>query len=440
MKITATPIPSKTLFLLVTLYLAQGLPSGFITQALPAILRQYNVSLAMIGWSGLLLVPWGIKFIWAPVVDRFYSAKFGQSRSWIVPLQLLSVVVLLGVAFFNPENLANSQAAWVLYAWLFMLNMMGATHDVAADALATRSVAHKARGYANAAQVTGYRLGLILGGGVLLMLLDHIGWRYSFLLMGVLILFNTLPIVRYQEPQWHNQTKHQETPALTDAKTTLTQLKPSLWVWLTQQYGYFIANKTMRAWLLVLLTFKVTDGISSGMVKPMMVDMGIALGNIGFWVSVLGSLASLLGAALAGWLLHFMSRFFALLIFNALQVATTGLYALVAWQFERGLQPSFWQAYAANAVEHAAAAMALVAMLSCVMDYSRQKHAGSDFTFQVCMLTAFSGVAHILSGYIADYLGYTAHFAMSVGLGCVLLLPIIYWYNTVKKMRSDTRT
>ena len=192
----------------------------------------------------------------------------------------------------------------------------------------------------------------------------------------------------------------------------------------------------MQSWLAVLLTFKVVDGISSGMVKPMMVDMGIPTSSIGLWASVLGSAASLVGAALAALLLKRMAHHNALLAFNALQVATTALYVIVAIGFEHpswlGLSfeaqsVPFWWAYAANAIEHLAGAMALVAMLTMVMHYARHDKAGSDFTTQVCLLTVFSGGAHLISGFIAAQVGYSAHFIISVALGCLCLLPLIYW-------------
>src|SRR5699024_363612 len=89
----------------------------------------------------------------------------------------------------------------------------------------------------------------------------------------------------------------------------------SVAAYIKSQYGYFWQNTHMRAWLAVLLTFKVVDGISSGMVKPMMVDMGIPTSSIGLWASVLGSAASLLGAALAALLLKRMAHHNALLVF-----------------------------------------------------------------------------------------------------------------------------
>ncbi len=457
---TTTQSPYALMLVLLTLYFAQGLPSGFITQALPAILREYEVSLEMIGLSGLLLLPWALKFLWAPVVDKYFIAKWGRSRSWILPLQLISAGIVAIVGLFDPHQLSSLDTLWAIYGLLFLLSLIGATHDVAADGLATRSltglirnnpslpaVKNPYQGMGNAAQVIGYRMGLILGGGVLLLVLGQWSWRYSFFAMAALILLNTLPIWRYPESRLASATQSKPVlKSVTDQdlashevdqpqeKLSLT----SVAAYIKSQYGYFWQNTHMRAWLAVLLTFKVVDGISSGMVKPMMVDMGIPTSSIGLWASVLGSAASLLGAALAALLLKRMAHHNALLAFNALQVATTTLYVIVAVGFEHpswlglsfeGQSVPFWWAYAANAIEHLAGAMALVAMLTMVMHYARHDKAGSDFTTQVCLLTVFSGGAHLISGFIAAQVGYSAHFLISVGVGCLCLLPLIYWRN-----------
>ncbi len=69
--------------LLFSLYWAQGLPVGFMTHALPVILRAQGVSLAHIGGFGLLMLPWSIKIFWAPWVDRHAISHLGHYRSWI---------------------------------------------------------------------------------------------------------------------------------------------------------------------------------------------------------------------------------------------------------------------------------------------------------------------------------------------------------------------
>ncbi len=95
----------QTYLLLFSLYWAQGLPVGFMTHALPVILRAQGVSLAHIGGFGLLMLPWSIKVFWAPLVDRFGHSYLGHYRSWILPCQWLSVLVLIGLSFLPIESL-----------------------------------------------------------------------------------------------------------------------------------------------------------------------------------------------------------------------------------------------------------------------------------------------------------------------------------------------
>ena len=80
-----------------------------------------------------------------------------------------------------------------------------------------------------------------------------------------------------------------------------------------------------------------------------------------------------------------------------------------------------------NAFEQFAGAMALVAMLTLIMDYSRKQQAGSDFTFQVSVLAMTGGVVHIFSGFLAQHLGYGFHFGFCVLLALVCLWPIARW-------------
>lgn len=86
-------------FILFSLYWAQGLPVGFMTHALPVILRAQGVSLAHIGGFGLLMLPWSIKIFWAPLVDKFGYQKIGHYRSWIIPTQLLTIIVLIALSY-----------------------------------------------------------------------------------------------------------------------------------------------------------------------------------------------------------------------------------------------------------------------------------------------------------------------------------------------------
>lgn len=423
--------PAYSVGLLLSLYVAQGLPVGFLTQALPAILRQNQVSLTAIGGFGLLMAPWALKFLWAPIVDRHFSARWGQSRSWIIPTQGLTLLLLLIISFLEPSALASPIMLLSFFVVLFLINLMGATQDIATDALAVRLLQKQQQHWGNAVQVLGSRLGFIVGGGAVLLLLDLWSWQLVFLLLALLVLLNSVPIWRFKEPAWTQRAVQASTeliaqPLTNSLATPLT--KPPRWSeFFHAEFAYFWHNREMRAWLLVLLTFKLGDSLSGAMVKPMMVDMGFRLAEIGLMASMLGSLASVLGALLAAWLMRHMARSTALWSFNLFQVFSLILYAALAWQYEHGKVVLAWQVYTVNAIEHVAGAMALVAMLTLIMDYSRKQQAGSDFTFQVSVLAITGGGVHLVSGVLAEYWGYAIHFAFCALLALLCLWPVFRW-------------
>lgn len=419
--------PAYSVGLLLSLYVAQGLPVGFLTQALPAILRQNQVSLTAIGGFGLLMAPWALKFLWAPVVDRHFSARWGQSRSWIIPTQGLTLLLLLIISFLEPSALASPVMLLSFFVVLFLINLMGATQDIATDGLAVRLLQKQQQHWGNAVQVLGSRLGFIFGGGAVLLLLDLWSWQLVFLLLTGFVLLNSVPVLWFKETQvFSNQLQPPRVQLARVAHEPGLQFKKWRNFFATE-FSYFWHNPRMRAWLLVLLTFKLGDSLSGAMVKPMMVDMGFSLAHIGLLASMLGSVASVLGALLAAWWMKHILRSTALWWFNLLQIFSFLLYAALAWQFEQGHRVVAWQVYTVNAIEHVAGAMALVAMLTLIMDYSRKQQAGSDFTFQVSVLAITGGGVHLVSGVLAEYWGYAIHFAFCALLALLCLWPVFRW-------------
>src|SRR6187399_2512819 len=156
------PLPHK-LGLLATLYLAQGVPIGFFTQALPVVMRQQGYALAWIGLSSLLGLPWALKWLWAPLIDARYSPRLGRRRTWLLGLQLATALLLLMLALTGHEG----AMVWLLVG-SFVSNLLAASQDVATDGLAIELLTTKERGAGNGVQVGAYRLGMIFGGGALL--------------------------------------------------------------------------------------------------------------------------------------------------------------------------------------------------------------------------------------------------------------------------------
>src|SRR5690606_27415975 len=138
-------------------------------------LRSHGVELEIIGLVSFLAFPWGMKFLWAPWVDRWHIPALGQRKSWILPLQLAAIGLLLGFSLIDPDHLAQGQWFWLLLL-LGLMNLVAATRDIATDGLAVQALPPAQRGRANGMQVGGYRVGMVFGGGLVLMLISYVGW------------------------------------------------------------------------------------------------------------------------------------------------------------------------------------------------------------------------------------------------------------------------
>ncbi len=418
--------PAQLYLLFFSLYWAQGLPVGFMTQALPVILRMQGVSLAHIGGFGLLMAPWALKALWAPWVDRVGIPALGHYRAWILITQLSSIVILIVLSYLPIESLNHPTYLLLFFIALLSMNCMGATQDIATDALAVRSLKAAQQHWGNMFQVIGSRLGFIVGGGAILWALDFLSWQSTFMLLAGLVALNTIPILYFNEGDSARSSVINAQPVL--AKQTLRG-------YLHSYVRYFRQTKVMFLWLLVLLSVKVTDGLSGPISKPLLVDLGLSLSQIGIYITMLGAAAALLGAFLASLCLQRLARQHAFVLFSILKLSTVFGFAGLAQQYEQGQHVAHWLIYVINALEDLFSAMLLVVILTLVMQYSRHSHAGTDFTLQVSIMALVSGMFYTLSGILGDYLGYKTYLMLIGIVGIFMLLPAYLWqrcYNTEK--------
>jgi PAT family beta-lactamase induction signal transducer AmpG len=414
------------MILLLSLYVAQGLPSGVFTQALPALLRSYGVSLSLISASALLALPWALKFMWAPMVDAYYVSAWGRRRSWILSMQLLGVLTLSTLIFFDPVLLKQTHGVLIFFFLMFLVNLFAATQDVATDALAVQMLHSHERGLANGIQVAGYRLGLIVGGGLLLYLLGIWGWQTTFIALVVLSIILLWPIFKLQE----QQILHTDLEQMNHRREAKNFFSEKYW----SVFKSFFERKGMMGWLIVLMTYKAGESLGSSMVKPMLVDYGVTLAQMGLMVSLVGSFASLSGALLGGLLTQSLGRYRAIIGFGILQAIGVLAYVILAWRHDNGMPLSLTWIYSINAFEHFVSGMAMAALLTALMDLSRYEFAASDFTLQVCLLMFFGGIFYMAAGPLAELVGYQWYFIISALLCFLLLFPAAYYCRHIPQL------
>lgn len=394
-------LPAK-LVLLTSLYLAQGLPYGFFTQALPVIMRKEGMSLVVIGASSVLALPWGLKFLWAPLVDRHTGSPLGARRGWLLPLQVISVVLaaLLAVT----RGLEGPSMLVVLAVAVLVMNLVVATQDIATDGLAVDILDDRARGLGNGVQVAAYRVGMILGGGVLVSVFDTAGWQPTFIAMAAALAAATAPVLLYREPaRIHRAHDHASLAAVL----------------------LFLRRPGVAGWLVTLAAYKIGDALMGPTARTMLVDAGYALADIGWLFGTWGSAFGLVGALAGGVLAQRAGRLRALVWSGLVHAALVAAYAWPAFVGVGGAGEGRDVVAALVVLEHLTGGMATVALFTSMMDICDRKAGATEYTVQASVVVAAQFAGSVLSGFSAECLGYGAHFLV-VAAVCVLGVGIMF--------------
>jgi PAT family beta-lactamase induction signal transducer AmpG len=394
---------ARKLGLLSALYFAQGMPFGFQVTALPIYIRQRTPDLESVGYVGLLAAPWIAKALWAPLVDRFWSPALGRRRSWILPLQLGLVLTCAFTALVHQHLPA-------LLLGVFLLNLFAATQDIAVDGLALDLLREEELGVGNSAQVCGYLVGMIVGGGVLVNLsitLDW-GWKGVFLGMGALTALVSLLVLAFREPPLPVGLEGRAPPArLADILVTLRRA-------LSTRAG---------AWLIVfLLTYRAGESMVDAMAKPFLYDVGFTPVQITRWMAQYGAAFNIVGSLLGGWLASRFDPWRVLCWAALLRCVPLALESHLAGLSIRGPLADE-PVIAIVCVEHLGSGLLTTSLFAFMMSRVDRTIGASHYTLlaSVEVLGKFAGT---LSGVLAARLGYAALFAGGALASVVLLLPL----------------
>ncbi|KOP26800.1 MFS transporter [Hapalosiphon sp. MRB220] len=380
------------LILLATLYTSQFIPTTFFLQALPVFMRQQNMSLDVIGFLGFLILPSGLKFLWSPLIDRYRIWNLGHYRGWIICFQLLLVAIIFFSAFIDIQNNLAGLLSCMFLAFLF-----SASQDIATDALAVNLLETQERGLGNAIQAGGNFFGAIIGGGGALILLEKVGWRYSLIAMSVFMLLNLVPTLLHREQ------------AIAKSKVNKSYF---------QTFVRFFSRPKILPWLFIVLLYMAGESITSTMIRPLLVDRGLSLLDIGWLLGVVSYSARIVLALVAGVMITRWGRRRSLILFGLIAAFTALLYIVPAIGIA-----SLPVLYTVCILVSGTQSMAYTALLSAMMDKSDRATAATDYTIQVSVMFLGGIAATVLSGVVAQQTGYTITFIISA---VVSLLSVFF--------------
>jgi PAT family beta-lactamase induction signal transducer AmpG len=368
---------------------ASGFPYGFFNELLPVYLRSRGAGLGEIGLLSTLSLPWALKFLWAPFVDRLATR-----RRWIVGAQVGIAATLAAML------LTGAASGPAFFALVFVLVALSATQDIAVDAYTIEISERSELGPANGVRVTAYRLAMIAAGGALVAASASIGWATVFALSAALFL--ALAALSSRLPE-RDRAPAAHQPIGEPVRDLLT--RPAI-----------------AGVVLFVLTFKLGDLALTPMIKPFWLDNGFTVQQIGWVQTTLGVGASIVGALAGGAATRWLGTWRALWVLGIVQAASNlGYYVAAAAGAPVPLM------YASAIIEQFSAGLGTAAFLAFLMTLCARQHAATQFALLSALYRVAGIGAAALSGFLTQRFGYADYFLLTFGLALpgFALLPLV---------------
>ena len=385
--------------LLLNLYIAQSIPMSFFSTVLPVIMRMEKYSLASIGMIQLVKLPWIIKFLWGPVVDRNGNSD-NHYKKWIISSELFYAIVIISIGFFSLQS--SFSTILILMVIAFTLS---ATQDIASDALAIRILKKKERSMGNSMQSSGNFLGTLFGSGVLLWVYSKAGWQAITFLLGGIVIVTLLPLILYRNKSVDQPLVNRKNASFKDILT------------------FFKIPAIGKRILLLLFYYAGILGILT-MLKPWLVDLGYSVAEIAFMSGILGTGIGAASALLGGLLLRKLGNKRSLFIIAVYNLLVASFFAFISTG-----TPSVYLIYIAIILLWSGYAMAAVNIFTVSMNTVRKGREGTDYTIQI-VLTHLSGILiSVMSGKTAGALGYNGLFMIEACIALVIPFLVVLLYS-----------
>jgi len=418
--------------LLAFLYTAQGIPFGFATEYLPVVLREQGYSYAGIAALSWLQLPWQLKILWAKAADS--PRLRPHARGLILALQ---IALTLCVAGFAIAPLAKAAMLW--FTLTAMAAALAATQDVFVDAFAVRVLTPSQRGYGNIAQVAGYRLGMLIGGAALLLLVGRLGERATLLGCAAVVGIASIGAFAGSADAGNdaNSNANADADADADAKANAdadanANARAARPASVRGLLAHMLHDKS-RAVIALALTYKLGLHMAGSLLKPMAKDFGWTKERIGWAVVTVGSAGALMGAALGGVLHRRLGERRALVV--ALVVQTLVCLPLIA--VERLHAPLGLTTFAIW-LEHFGSGFGTTILFAALMSATRPADAGLHYTILTSANALAIGLGGLIGGLLADHAGLLVAFVAATVVSAAPVVFLRNWSASASASADDT--
>jgi len=381
---------------------ACGLPLLLTISVLQAWMKEEGVDLTVIGMMALVGLPYTVKFLWAPFLDRFTLPFLGRRRGWLLVAQVALIFSVAGLGSTDPGS-----SPWTVAFAAFLVTFFSASQDIVVDAYRREDLPDQELGLGSSLYVNGYRVGMLLASGGGLIMADHIPFSMVYLIMAACILPGVLTTLLAPEPEIALGTPKNMKEAVVDPLVEYFRRQDAVWM------------------LAFILLYKIGDTMASAMTTPFYLDIGFSKTEIGAIVKLFGFWATMAGALTGGVLMLRLGISRSLWVFGFLQAISTACFAILA-----RIGHSVSALSGVIAFENLSSGMGTAAYMAFMASITNKRFTATQYA----LLTSLMGVPRVLAsaptGFLAKNLGWASFFIACTLIaipGILLLLKFAPW-------------
>ncbi len=383
---------NKKLFYISFIYFFSGLPFGFFYTFIPVFFRTQGIDLKTIGLFSIAGLPWSLRLLFAPLIDRYFYKSFWMGIS------LIGISIsITALSFFTPATL-------IFFLFLFFLTFFSTLFDTSADGFVVEWIPTKMLGKANGIRISAYRISLIIFGGGIVALSHYLDFKFIFYLLGIITFLAGFFLILNSFLKINPKKSH-----ISLSSQFIEPLKEIL--------------KREKAFILLLfvLTYKIGDALLGAMVYPFWVDRGFTRLEIGLISGTLGSIFTIIGSLLGGFLTSIWSIKTSLLALGFFQSISNIGYAIASLQ-----QLPKETVYFASIFESFSGGLGTAAFLTFLTSLCKKEFSSTQYAVFSTLFSLSLTFSRSLAGYGASYLGYTYFFLITFFISLPPFL-LIFW-------------
>lgn len=400
---------SRRMAVIAMLGFSSGLPLALTSGTLQAWMSVAGVDIRTIGIFALVGLPYTLKFLWSPFMDRFVPPWLGRRRGWMFGTQCVLMLGIGAMGFTSPQY-----AIWALAALSLAVAFTSASQDIVVDAYRTDLLHEKERGAGAALFVFGYRIAMLVSGALALILSDLIGWHATYLVMAGCMIIGLVSSLSGPEPE------KEIIPPKTLSEAVLGPLK-----------DYFSRPAALMILLLITL-YKLGDAYAGTMTTPFLIrGAGFSATDVGTVNKGFGLAALVLGAMFGGSLMVRLGLYRSLLYFGVLQAVSNLSFMLLAWAGK-----SYPVMIFAVGFENLSGGMGTAAFVSLLMALCNHRFSATQYA----LLSSLASLGRIViapsSGFLVSSVGWAAFFLVTAATALPGLWMLVYLKKEIEGIRE----